>query len=59
MREIVFRSREPILHRQEIGAHILSSARNKAQNFRNALQHLQLPRTGFGFVASIFGFATA
>ena len=59
MRKIIFRASQPILHRQEISAHVLRGARNEAQNFRQALQHLQLTRTGRGFVARVFSFSAA
>ena len=43
--DIVVRCSEPILHRQEIGAHVLRGAGDELQEFGEAAQDRHLPRT--------------
>ena len=45
---IVVRRCQPILHGQEIGAHILRSTGDEFQQFGQTAQHRHLPRTGTG-----------
>ncbi len=42
VRNVLFRSGEPVLQRQEIRPHVLRRARNEAQHLRNTAQHLHL-----------------
>ena len=45
---VLFRARQPILHGEEIGAHILRRAGDEAQDLRQAPQHLHLIGAGAG-----------
>ena len=46
--DILFRSCQPVLQREEIGAHILRGAGDEAQDLGQAAQHLHLPRARAG-----------
>ena len=46
VREVVLGAGQPVLQRQEIGAHVLRRARNEAQDLRQAAQHLHLLDAG-------------
>ncbi len=55
VREVLLRAREPVLQREEIGAHVLRLAGNEAQQPRQLAQHLHLAltaRTPAGAVAA-------
>ena len=57
VQHVFVRSAQPVLKRQKVRAHILRSSRHKAQQLRQAAQHLHLGRTGWrGF---LFGVAAA
>ena len=45
---VLFGARQPILHGEEIGAHILRRTGDEAQDLRQAPQHLHLVRAGAG-----------
>ena len=55
---VVVGAREPILQRQEIGAHVLRGARNEFQQARNPAQHFHLLGAGdarlLGLAAQFF-----
>ena len=54
---VLVRAAHPVLHCQEVGAHVLRRAWNKAQHLRQAAQHLHLRRTpggGLFFAAAQF-----
>ena len=53
MADVLLGSCKPVLHRQEVGTHVLCGAGDEAQDLGNALEHGQLlcARRGFGRLA--------
>ena len=48
VRDVLLGAGEPVLQRQEIGAHVLRGAGDEAQDLRQPAQHLHLLRAGGG-----------
>ncbi len=57
--DVVFRTREPVLQHQEIGAHVLRGAGNEAQELRDAAQHRHLRGTAGGRLGAAIEFGLA
>ena len=51
IRDVLFRTRQPVLHRDEVGAHVLRDTRNIAQDLRQTAQRLHLLLAGARLVA--------
>ena len=57
--DVLFRTRQPVLHRKEIGPHVLCRARNEAQDLGQPLQHGKLLFAGRGLLGVLVGLGAA
>ena len=55
--DVFFRARQPVLQRQEVGAHVLGGAWDKAQNFWDAPEHRHLASPAGAALALALGAA--
>ncbi len=53
IQHVLFGAAQPVLHRHEIGAHVLRGARDEAQQLRQATQHFHLRRATRGFLLAV------